>query len=349
FWPTTIDPVAWQAPKAPPLTGQFAPNAKLSAVEHLATGEGIGPEDIAIDEAGNLYAGYEDGRIIRFDGKGENPVELANTGGRPLGLDFDPQGNLIIADGYKGLLSLSLQPDTRGELELLTNESNGRPFKFTDDVDVASDGKIYFTDASSKFGPKNKAVDDILEHGGHGRLLRYDPVGKSTSTLLNDLQFANGVALSANEDFVLVAETGSYQVSRYWLKGEKVDQTEIFIDNLPGIPDGISGNGDGTFWLALYSPRNALLDFLSPYPFIRKMTMRLPQFVQPKPEPYAFVLGLDEDGNVTHNLQHAGADSFHPITSAEQHNEFLYLGSLTENRFARYKLTDAETETETET
>ena len=215
-------------------------------------------------------------------------------------------------------------------------------------MDVASDGKIYFTDASSKFGPKNKAVDDILEHGGHGRLLRYDPVGKSTSTLLNDLQFANGVALSANEDFVLVAETGSYQVSRYWLKGEKVDQTEIFIDNLPGIPDGISGNGDGTFWLALYSPRNALLDFLSPYPFIRKMTLRLPQFVQPKPAPYAFVLGLDEDGNVTHNLQHAGADSFHPITSAEQHNEFLYLGSLTENRFARYALTETQAQTETE-
>jgi sugar lactone lactonase YvrE len=39
------------------------------------------------------------------------------------------------------------------KIEVLTNEADGIPFRFTDHLDVASDGKIYFTDASSKYGP----------------------------------------------------------------------------------------------------------------------------------------------------------------------------------------------------
>lgn len=334
FWPVPIEPVAWEAPEAPSLEGPYADNALLEQVEWLAKEEGIGPEDVAIDEQGYVYAGYEDGRIVRFNPDGSQPDLITNTQGRPLGLDFDPEGNLIVADGYQGLLRISASGETR----LLTNSASGTPFVFTDDVDVSRDGIIYFTDASSKFGPAMKARDDIMEHGGHGRLLSYNPATQATDTLLSDLQFANGVALSANEDFVLVNETGSYRIVRYWLRGEKAGQHDIFFDNLPGIPDGISANGNGTFWVALFSPRNALLDSMSSYPLLRKMAFRLPEFMQPQPAHHAFVLGLDEQGNVTHNLQHNAENAFAPITSVEQFGDTLYLGSLTEPAFARYTL-----------
>jgi len=112
----------------------------------------------------------------------------------------------------------------------------------------------------------------------------------------------------------------------------------VFFENLPGIPDGISSNGDGTFWVALFSPRNAMLDGLSDKPLLRKVAFRLPQFLQPQPAHYSFVLGLNELGDVTHNLQYNGDGAFAPITSVEQHGETLYLGSLTEPRFAAYQL-----------
>ncbi|WP_414433747.1 SMP-30/gluconolactonase/LRE family protein [Alloalcanivorax venustensis] len=337
LWPVPVDPVAWDAPEAPELTGPYAANDELADVERLAAGQGHGPEDVAIDDQGNLYVGYEDGRLVRYDPNGENGDLITNTEGRPLGLDMAPDGTLVVADGYRGLLRVN---PASGGLTVLTDQANGVPFGFTDDVDVASDGVIYFTDASSKFGPAMKARDDIMEHGGHGRFLKYDPESATTTVLMEGLQFANGVALSENEDFVLVTQTGSYNVLRYWLKGDKAGSHDVFFDNLPGIPDGISGNGRGTFWLALFAPRNAALDAMSDKPLLRKVVFRLPQFMQPQPARHGFVLGLDESGAVTANLQHLGENAFAPVTSAEQAGERLYLGSLTRDSFAVYPLSD---------
>lgn len=334
FWPVSIDPVAWDAPEAPALEGPYAINNALADARTLAPEQGIGPEDVAIDDDGYLYVGYVDGRIVRFDPDGSNPDLIADTKGRPLGLDFDPEGSLIVADGYKGLLSISAS----GAITALSQRAGGVDYKFTDDVDADSNGIIYFTDASSKFGPALHARDDILEHGGHGRLLRYDPASDQTEVLLDGLQFANGVALSQDEDFVLVVETGSYRILRYWLKDEKAGSHDVFFDNLPGIPDGISANGNGTFWVALFSPRNAMLDAMSDKPLLRKIAFRLPSFLQPQPAHHGFVLGLNEQGKVTHNLQDASAGAFAPITSVEQHGDTLYLGSLTAPHFAAYPL-----------
>ena len=226
FWPVSIEPVAWQAPTAPALEGPYATNTTLSDSRILGKDEGIGPEDVAIDDEGYLYVGYVDGRIVRFDPDGKNPDLIANTEGRPLGLDFAPSGNLIVADGYKGLLSIS----AAGAITTLSDSANGLAYGFTDDVDVDSSGIAYFSDASSKFGPAMHARDDIMEHGGHGRLLRYDPGTEQAEVLLDGLQFANGIALSQNEDFVLVTETGNYRIVRYWLKGDKAGTHDIFMD-----------------------------------------------------------------------------------------------------------------------
>jgi len=330
FWPVPIEPVAWQAPTAPPLSGDYAINDRLAALTRQAQGVGIGPEDVALDSAGNIFVGYEDGRVVRFDSHGANPDLLTNTQGRPLGLEFDHDGNLIVADGVQGLLRIAMS----GKIEVLSTEADGLPFRFTDDVDVAADGRIFFSDASSKFGPAAHARDDILEHGGHGRLLMFDPSSGVTTTLLSNLEFANGVAVAPDQQSVLVTQTGSYNIIRYWIAGQRAGDHEIFFDNLPGIPDGISSNGRDTYWVALFAPRNAILDHLSDWPFIRKLAFRLPSWMQPQPAAHAFVLGLSLDGQVTHNLQHVGADSFHPITSVTEANGKLYLGSLTQPAFA---------------
>jgi sugar lactone lactonase YvrE len=328
-WPVPIEPVAWDAPAAPALEGRYAVNDRLAAVQRMGAGVGVGPEDVAVDAAGNVFVGYEDGRIVRFAPDGGQHALLADTGGRPLGLALDPEGRLVVCDGYKGLLRVSMD----GRIEVLATEADGLPFGFTNDLDIAPDGTIYFSDASHRFGPAMKARDDVLEHGGRGRLLRHEPATGKTTVLLDGLQFANGVALAPDGRSVLVAQTGRYDVLRYWLEGEQAGTHEVFIDNLPGIPDGISSNGRDTYWLALFTVRNPALDALSGWPRLRKVAYRLPAFLQPQPAPYAFVLGLSLDGEVVHNLQHAGRDSFSPVTSATEAHGRLYLGSLTQDAF----------------
>lgn len=335
FWPVTISPVAW-TPHAPPqLTGPYQQNSLLATTERLSVGDGFAPEGVAVDSKNRIYAGFDDGRIIRLQPDGTKPETFANTHGRPLGMNFDGKGNLIVADANKGLLSIAPE----GSVSVLTTESDGLPFRCTNVVDIAADGTIYFSDASYKY-PLSNYKADLIEHGANGRLLSYNPDTKITSTLLRNLSFANGVAVSPDQLFVLVVETGKYRIHRYWLKGSKQGQSDIFIDNLPGFPDGLSSNRRDKFWLALVTPRDKTLDTLLPYPSLRKVILRLPKFLQPAPKRYSFVLGLDANGSVTANLQNGSPDCYAQIANAVEHNGFLYFGSIGESTIGRYRLSN---------
>src|ERR1044071_2979761 len=253
FAPVPINPGAWTPPAAPSLTGHYAQNTRLSKIQKFSLGDGHKPEDVAIDTEGRIYAGFEDGRIMVLQPDGTQPRVFAETHGRPLGLIFDRQGNLIVADAIKGLLSVN----KAGEVKVLADEADGEKFGCLNDLDVGADGTIYFTEASNKF-PMSQFTNELLEHQPNGRLLALDTQTQKPRTLLRDLYFANGVAVSPDQSFVLVVETGKYQVRRLWLKGPQMGHDEVFIDNLPGFPDGISSNGKGKFWLALVSQRQAL-------------------------------------------------------------------------------------------
>jgi len=329
LWPVPINPAAWTPPTAPELTGVYAQNNELAKIERLHI-DSFAPEDVAIDKQDRLYCGTEDGRIFRFQPDGTKPEVFAQTKGRPLGLIFDHDGNLIVADAMIGLMSIS----PNGKASVLATEAGGVPFHCTNDLDVAADGTIYFTDASYKF-PLTQLKADLLEHQPNGRFLAYDPRTKQTRVLLNDLYFANGVAVSPDQSFVLVNDTGQYRVRRYWLQGPKQGQADIFIDNLPGFPDGISSNGRDTFWVALVNRRDAGLDFLLPHPFLRKVVWRLPSFLQPNIKRYAFVLGLDTSGHVTRNLQDPSPQCFAQIANVVEHKGKLYFGSIGESAIGR--------------
>lgn len=328
-----IAPAAWTPPAAPALAGPYEQNSRLAPVERLSLGQGHAPEDVAIDSEGRVYGGLEDGRIVQLQPDGKQPRVFANTYGRPLGLVFDREGNLIVADALKGLLSIS----KAGEVKLLTDQADGVKFGCLNDLDVGADGTIYFTEASNKF-PMSQHVNDLLEHQPNGRLLAWDPKTQHTRTLLRDVYFANGVAVSPDQSFVLVAETGMYRVRRVWLSGPKQGQADVFIDNLPGFPDGISSNGKDKFWLALVTPRQALFDRLLPHPFLRKVVYRLPKSLQPAPQRYSFVLALDAQGRVVENLQNGAGDCYSQIANVVEHNGALYFGSIGEDTLGRFPL-----------
>jgi len=327
-----IDPAAYTPPQKPPLTGVLASNNLLQKAELLALGKINGPEEVAVDSQGRVYGGTQDGKIMRLwpDGKLET---FAETEGRPLGLQFDRNENLMVCDAYKGLLSI----DQQGKITVLATSAEGGPFKFTDALDISSTGIIYFTDASHKYA-QAEYLYDLLEARPYGRLLSYDPATGKVKVLLKNLYFANGVALSQQEDFVLVNETYRYRIVRYWLRGPKSGNHEIFIDNLPGFPDNISSNRKGTFWLALFTVRNDAVDKLHPYPFLKAQMSKLPKALWPKPLPYGFILALDENGKIIQSLHEPTGKHLKEITSVREYGGYLYLGSLHNDRIGKYKL-----------
>jgi len=329
-WSVSIEPAAWQAPLNPGYTGFFEQNNRLTGLQVLSIGNHHGPEDIALDSTGRIYAATHQGHIVRLRADGTNPEIWADTGGRPLGIDFDARGNLLVADAYRGLLMVS----TRGKVTELATVADGVPIKYADDVDVAANGLIYFSDASTKFGAREyggtyaASLLDIMEHGGHGRLLVYDPADGRARTLLTGLNFANGVAVAHDQASVLVNETGSYRVLRYWIAGPRQGQSEAVIEALPGFPDNLSTGLDGRYWVALIAPRNDLLDNLADKPFVRKMIQRLPAFLRPKAAHYGHIIALNQHGQVVLDLQDPSG-AYPKTTGVTETPDYLYVGSLT--------------------
>lgn len=344
-WPVPMTPTAWQAPKNAGYTGDFGINNELSSVEMLALGGHHGPEDLAMDDQKRIYASVNEGVILRInlDGKIEH---WAETGGRPLGLRFDAKGNLLVADAYRGLLSF----DQHGQKSILVDQIEEWPVVYANAVDVGLDGTIYFSESSVKFGAEanggtfEASLIDITEHSGHGRLLAFDPTTRNIRTLMDHLNFANGVSVSHDGQSVLVNETGSYRVLRYWLKGDNVGTFDVVIDNLPGFPDNLSKGQDGRYWVGLVSPRNLALDTLSNYPFLRKMMQRLPpvvrqqlpEIMQLNPQRYAHVIAFDDNGAIVKNLQDPlGRFAF--TTGVLETDDSLYLSSLHEQTIGYIK------------
>lgn len=336
--PTQVAPVSWSPTKAPTLTGLYATNTRLAALTRIGQKQGLkGPESFIVDNQGEVITGLADGRVVRVSAYGEHVETLGDTGGRPLGLALHPDGRLIIADGRKGLLALNKDKS----VSVLVTSAAGVALGFCDDVVISKDGRYaYFSDASSRWGYGQDGIA-VMEHGGDGRLLRYDFKSKETRVLLSDLEFANGVALGANEAFVLVNETGAYRISRYWLSGDKAGSHDLFIDNLPGLPDNLSFNGKDRFWVALFTPRNILLDTFAGYPFVRKILVRALTLFPAPIEHRAMVLALDNNGQVIANLQDGSAGNYSPITSVREAGAWLWFGSLTQDSLARLPLPEA--------
>ncbi|WP_203784425.1 SMP-30/gluconolactonase/LRE family protein, partial [Asanoa ferruginea] len=251
---------------------------------------------------------------------GGPPQVVGETGGRPLGVEVDADGDLVICDAHRGLLRMSVSSGTTTVL------ADG--FRLCDNAAIACDGTIYFSDSSQRYGLEHWRAD-IMEHTGTGRLLRRSPTGE-IDVLLDGLQFANGVALAADESFVAVAETGAYRISRVQLTGPEAGRRDILVDNLPGFPDNLSTGADGRIWIALATPRNALLDRLHARPpVLRRAVWALPQAFQPAPARTTWVMAVDASGSVVADLQTADG-GYHMVTGVREHAGHLYLGSLTE-------------------
>jgi sugar lactone lactonase YvrE len=330
FYPVPIDPEAWTPPTSQGLTGPYAVNDQLTAIRKMAEGQCPQCEDCAVDSLGNVYATATDGNILVFSPDFRERRILANTGGRPLGIVVDRHHNIFVADDTKGLLWIT----PAGEVKRLTNSYKGEQMLFLDDIDLAPDSSIIFTEASRKFTDKNFLLD-IMEHRPNGNVFRYDLKTGETELLIDSMYFPNGVAVSPDGSFVLINHMNKYSVLKYYLSGDRKGQSDVFVDNLPGWPDGVNLGPDGTVWVSIPTLRVELLDKVLPYPFIRKIFMRMP--LPKKDIPYGLILGFDSSGKLVHNLQDP-TGSFAGITNTVPVENRLYLGSVRANSIGVFEL-----------
>jgi ribose transport system permease protein len=346
-----VSPAYLQLP--PPPSAQtagspYALNDRLRTVEIIGLGQIEGPEDVILDREDNLYCGTRHGDIVRFFGPDHRRHEVfAHIGGHPLGMAFDRAGNLLVCIGGMGLYQISPQK----EVLKLTDETNRSFFsvvddsrlRLADDLDIASDGRIYFSEATIRYEQEDWAVD-ALESRGNGRMICYDPRTGTTRTEIHKLVFANGVCMAADGQSFLFAESWTCSVSRYWFDGPKRGRIERVLSNLPGYPDNINRASDGNYWLALLGMRTPALDLALTMPgFRRRMARRVAPDLWLYPNiNTGCVVKFDETGRILESLWDLGGENHPMITSMREHRGYLYLGGVSNNRIGRYKIPAAD-------
>ncbi|WP_299730838.1 SMP-30/gluconolactonase/LRE family protein [uncultured Tateyamaria sp.] len=325
FWPVPLEPEKWEPSPNPGLTGAFAPNTLLGDAAHLQLPEGAdGPEDFAVLGDG-IYTSDVNGGLFRLDG--DQFTKVADLGGRPLGLDEGPDGALYIADSYRGVMRWS---EDEGLTPLVT-DINGDPVIYANQLDVARDGTIYFSNSTNRFDPetmggtKPTSVMAIFEQSRTGYVARRLPDG-TVEKIAEGFVYTNGVVLAPDESHLLIADSGRASIHKLWLNGEKEGQLEPFLTGLPGYPDNLEPGADGTIWVAFASPR-VPVEAVMPYPFLRKIIWRLGPLVRPGPIEHGMVAQYDSDGTVLRVLQDAeGALGI--TTGARMIGDHLYVSML---------------------
>ena len=335
-----LEPLTYQPETTPAFEGTTELNDKLVRSEKIQLEGWFGPEDILFDIMGTLYTGvhnadFSDGKILKIDPSG-NVEEFYNSGSWVAGLHFDKEQNLIALSHKQGLISISPMKEVQ---VLATTDENGKPFLIPNGLDIADNGMIYFSNTSEissytiKYGRKI-----IMEMKPLGGLYSYNPETKEIKTLIEGTYFGNGVVISKDQDYLLMVETTKYRVIKYWLSGTKVGQTEIFIDNLQGFPNGISIREDGSYWLGFSTKRNEALDKIHSKKGMKKLVYSLPEFMQPKAETFGMVMNISEEGEIIESLFDTNGTVLPEAGAVKEFNGHLYIGGDVLPHIGKYKI-----------
>ncbi|XP_037716293.1 adipocyte plasma membrane-associated protein-like [Drosophila subpulchrella] len=274
------------------LKGVLQPNFQLDGARQLWKDRIFGPECL-LGVEGKIFTGIHSGEVLELDNE-ETIKPITKIGhpcdyifddelcGYPVGLALDTQGNnLIVADSYYGIWQVDLGTKEKTKLvsteQILPGKSVNRKARLFNSLAVSRKGEIYWTDSLSD--------DFVLAPFANpsGRLFKYNREKMTNEVLLDELAFANGLALSPNEDFIILAETTAMRLTKYYLKGSRAGQSEVFVDGLPGWPDNLTGDNEG-IWVPLSvasdSENPNLFASLAPYPRLRSFLARLVGLMQ---------------------------------------------------------------------
>uniref|UniRef100_A0A7N0UWD3 Strictosidine synthase conserved region domain-containing protein n=1 Tax=Kalanchoe fedtschenkoi TaxID=63787 RepID=A0A7N0UWD3_KALFE len=300
-------PISPQPLHFPPPSSHPKPHLYSSFQRVEKIGEGLlkDPEDVAVDESsGIIYTATRDGWIKRMHKNGSWEDWVRPTQDHTLlGITISLSGKLLVCDAVKGLLRVG-----DDGVDVLASHVHGSQISFADDVIEASDGSIYFSSASTKFGLHNC--------------------------------FANGVALSKDQDYLLVCESWKFRCLKYWLKGEKTGTREVFVENLPGSPDNINLAPDGGYWIALFqcSPEN--LQFVHNWRILKHLIATFPKLMNlvMGMNSKATVVKVGADGTMEKMYEDPTGKVMSFVTSAFEFEDHLYLGSLNSNFIGKLQI-----------
>lgn len=254
-----------------PLT-PLAPGALLApgaALERLASGTEWGEGPVWLPDAQRVrWSDIPNNRILEWDqATGATSVfregaEYAN--GRTL----DLEGRVVqCSHGRRGI-----EREGADGPELLVDRWSGGRFNSPNDLAVASDGAIWFTDPPYGLHPSGREGRPGPQDYDGCFVFRWDPQTGDARPVITDLVHPNGIAFSPDEARIYVSDTGFHgdapeamHIRAYPIEGGQVGPGEFFAAPPAGASDGLTVDRDGRVWTSagdgvyVYAPDGTLV------------------------------------------------------------------------------------------
>lgn len=227
-------------------------------IRTLASGIGFTEGPVWHRSEGLLVTSMSRGLLYRIDLDGGEPTVWAETGGGPNGLALGPAETVYVAqNGSATIRSRSDRPAPAGIQSVRAGtvaELTSAHCVAPNDLVVAADGKVYFTDPTAT--PARVSV--------------FDPDNGSVVTAIEGIEFPNGLAFGLDPDELFVADSRTGSILRYRLSGGRVEPQGMFAGDPEGNPDGIAFDADGNLYvanfatdeIAVYDPSGMRVDSL---------------------------------------------------------------------------------------
>lgn len=289
---------------------------------------GDAPEDVLFDGKGHIYTGLKDSNaVVRITIESGKIEQIARPGGRPLGMDWMPDGRILLCNTELGLQTIDIKT---GKVEAVS--VRGEQLNLCNNAHVLADGTIFVSDSSSKY-PIDDYKKDLTENTSTGRLLKIAPDG-TAAVLVDGLCFANGVVCLEEQNIALVAASGTCDITKVDLSTGVVSK---FADT-DGHPDNMSIGSDGRIWVAIPSEKSVPLAAVHQLPlFLRKIVANLPEAVQPKAVKCCRVQVFNTDGAV-HAMHVGNSDTYHMVTGVRELDGLVALGSIEQHAIAVFEV-----------
>jgi gluconolactonase len=209
-------------------------------------------------------------RILEIDpASGESSIhrsEVEFTNGRTLA----PDGSVIQCSHGRR----AIEREADGEVTILVDSWEGRRLNSPNDVVVARDGSIWFTDPPYGIVQPHEGHPGEPEYGGNF-VFRFEPTTGELRPVVTDMEEPNGLAFSPDESVLYISDTssalrtdgtGNHHIRAYDVNGAACENGRVFAVVEPGVPDGFRVDVDGNVWTSsadsvqVYSPNGHLLE-----------------------------------------------------------------------------------------
>jgi gluconolactonase len=232
-------------------------------------GEGSFTEGPAYGPDGCIYFSDIGNRIMKFDPASGLTTEYRKPSGRANGLDFDPQGRLVAAEGASpGGHRRVTRTERDGMITVLADRWQGKRFNSPNDLTIDTRGRVYFTDPRYG-GDEPREIDTESVY-------RIDP-DRGVTRIITDVEKPNGIALSPGMKTLYVADSnprGKRQLLAFSLKPDgSVGPKQVLHDfgkdrGIDGMCVDMEGNIYGaagqakTAGVYVFSPAGKRLAFI---------------------------------------------------------------------------------------